>query len=157
MGISHRRFLIDQQDRLYRMTNAKFDAMARDPASHCFPQFAGQRVRTASTLVELINRQPTEVVRMTFAIFTFGDGGRFERDPFVRQQSSLAELAMAPVIADRHSDSDVVDAASRFIAHGGDWTPSRTLARAIEDAALGRTRCPQLSNALKLPRKRRRR
>jgi hypothetical protein len=144
MGISHRRFLIDPQDRLYRMTNTKFDAIAKDPASHCFAQFAGQRVRTASTLVELINRQPIQVVRITFAIVTFDDGGRFEKDLFVHQQSSLAEVAMAPAIADRRSDSDVLDAASRFIAHGGLWSPSRTLARTIEDAALGRTRCPRL-------------
>lgn len=144
MGISDRRFLIDQHDRLYRMANTKFDAMVRDPARHRFPQFAGLRVRTAITLVELIDRQPTQVVRVTFAILSFDDSGCLDKDRFLEQQFSLAELAMAPVIAADRSDTDVLDAASRFTAHGGRWTPSRALYRAIEDAALGRTRCPKL-------------
>lgn len=144
MGISHRMFVIDQQDRLYRLASAKFYAMLQAPASYCFPQFAGQRVRTAGTSVELVNRQPTEVVRVTYDIVTFDQRGCFQADTFLAQQSSRAELAMAPPIADRESKTDVVEAASRFVAHGGRWIPSQALARAIEDAALGRTRCTRL-------------
>ena len=107
------------------MANTKFDAMVRDPARHRFPQFAGLRVRTAITLVELIDRQPTQVVQVTFAILSFDDSGCLDKDRFLEQQLSLAELAMAPVIAADRSDTDVLDAASRFTAHGGRWTPSR--------------------------------
>jgi hypothetical protein len=37
-----------------------------------------------------------------------------------------------------------VDAASQFIAQGGDWTPNYGLRRLIDDAALGRRPCARL-------------
>ena len=144
MGIAHRMFLIDQRDGLYRLASTTFYAMLQIPTRHRFPQFAGQRVRTASTSVEFIDRQPTEVVRVTYDIVTFDNLGGLQADIFLAQQSSRAELAMLRMMTDRQTKTDVVDAVSRFIAHGGRWTPSRTLARAIEEAALGRTRCSRL-------------
>jgi hypothetical protein len=42
------------------------------------------------------------------------------------------------------STATVVDAADRFVAQGGRWAPSRALARLIDAAAMGRTRCPRL-------------
>jgi hypothetical protein len=144
MGISHRMFLIDSEDRLYRLPTSTFQAMLQAPALRRYRQFAGQRIRTASICIELIDRQPTEIVRATFDILTFDADGYLERDLYLQQQSSRAERAMAPVIFDLPSSTDVVDAASRFIAHGGCWIPSGSLARAIEDAALARTRCMRL-------------
>jgi hypothetical protein len=144
MGISHRMFLIDSEDCLYRLPTSTFHAMLQAPVLRRYPQFSGQRVRTASICIELVDRQPTEIVRATFDILTFDDEGYFERDLYLQQQSSRAELAMAPMIFDPPSNTDVVDAASRFVAHGGCWVPYRSLARAIEDAALGRTHCTRL-------------
>ena len=118
--------------------------MLQAPVLRRYPQFAGQRVRTASICVELVDRQPTEILRATFDILTFDGEGYFEREIYLQQQSSRAELEMAPMIFEPKSKTDVVDAASRFIAHGGRWMPSRSLARAIEDAGLGRTRCTRL-------------
>lgn len=144
MGISHRMFLIDSADSLYRLATSTFYAMLQSPALRRYSQFSGQRIRTASICVELIDRQPVAVVRSTFDIVTFDDDGYFERDLYFQQQSSRAELAMAPMIFDRPSKIEVVEAASRFVAHGGCWIPSQLLASAIEDAALGRTRCRRL-------------
>ena len=144
MGISHRMFLIDSEDCLYRLPTSTFQAMLQAPVLRRYPQFSGQRVRTASIYVELVDRRPTEIVRATFDILTFDEDGYFERDLYLQQQSSGAELAMAPVISDPSNNTDVVDAASRFIAHGGCWIPSRSLACAIGDAALARTRCTRL-------------
>ena len=144
MGIAHRIFLIDPEDRLYRLANAKFCAMLQAPTRHRFLQFAGRRIRSAGATIELIDRRPTEVLRVTFDIATFDERGCLDRDLYLQQQSSRAELAMATMIFGRPTNSAVVDAASRYVAHGGRWTPSRFLARAIEDAALGRTRSVRL-------------
>jgi hypothetical protein len=144
MGISHRMFLIDSTDDLYRLATSTFYAMLQSPVLRRYSQFSGQRIRTASMCVELNDRRPVTIVRSTFDIVTFDDEGYFERDLYLQQQSSRAELAMAPMIFVRPSKTDVVDAASRFVAHGGCWVPSGLLARAIEDAALGRTRCRRL-------------
>lgn len=143
MGISHRMFLIDSTDDLYRLATSTFYAMLQSPVLRRYSQFSGQRIRTASMCVELNDRRPVTIVRSTFDIVTFDDEGYFERDLYLQQQSSRAEL-MAPKIFDRPSKTDVVDESSRFIAHGGSWVPSRLLARAIEDAALGRARCRRL-------------
>jgi hypothetical protein len=51
---------------------------------------------------------------------------------------------LAPLIAKAGSAATVVDAANRFVAQGGRWAPSRTLARLIDEAALGRVKCPRL-------------
>jgi len=108
------------------------------------PLFAGQRVRTAEVIVELVGRAPVAVVRTTFAILTFDGEGRIVPSKLRRQQFALAELALAPVLATSRSTETVVDATNRFVAQGGSWAPSSSLASAIDDTALGRRKCRRL-------------
>jgi hypothetical protein len=68
MGFSCRTFLVARDDTLWRLSSTKFDRMLRDPAGHCLPDFAGQRARMASVVVELVARNPVRVVRNTFSI-----------------------------------------------------------------------------------------
>jgi len=44
----------------------------------------------------------------------------------------------------RDREGIVVDAVDRFVAQGGRWTPSRTLQRRIDAAALDQVKCPRL-------------
>jgi hypothetical protein len=140
MGFSCQRYLVARDETLNRLAYAKFDRMLRDPAHHLMPQFAGQRVRTAEVIVELVGREPVAVVRTTFAILTFDGAGRIVPSKLRKQQFALAELALAPVLAPSRSTKTVVDATHRFVAKGGSWAPSSSLARAIDDTALGRQR-----------------
>jgi len=144
MGLSCRRFLIAHDGTLFRFANTKFDRMLRDPAAHRLPLFTGQRVRMAEVMVELFNRHPARVVRKTFAVLTFDEEGRLDSGRFSKQQFALAETAMVPALGASCAKETVVDAAARFVAHGGSWTPSRTLARIIDQAALGRLECRPL-------------
>jgi hypothetical protein len=144
MGLSCRRFLIARDDSLYRLPNTTFDRMLRDPANHRLAIFAGQRVRMADLIVELADGGPRRVVRSTFAVLAFDDEGGIDSARFEGQQFALAESALAPVFAVPERDDTVVDAAHRFVAHGGAWTPSSSLARSIEEAALGRVPCRRL-------------
>jgi hypothetical protein len=144
MSLCSRRFLIADDGTLCRLANTRFDRMLRDPASHRLPYFAGQRVRMASVVVEVVDRIPVRVVRTTFAILTVDNDGRIDSSKFVRKQFALAETALVSVLAVSDSHDRVVDATSRFVAQGGSWVPSHTLARAIEDAALGRPQCRRL-------------
>jgi hypothetical protein len=98
----------------------------------------------ADVAVEVVDRVPVRVVRSTFAILAIDDDGRIDSSKFVRQQLALAETALAPVLAVSEGNDSVIDATARFVAQGGSWAPSHTLARAIEDAALGRLRCRRL-------------
>ena len=100
----------------------------------------------ASVVVELAARKPVRVVRKTFSILTFNAEGRIDPSRFEKQQFALAESVFAPVFAVFADDSNqtVVDATSRFIAQGGQWVPSRTLARVIDQTALGQRQCRHL-------------
>jgi hypothetical protein len=144
MGFSCQRYLVAADDTIYRLANTEFDRMLRDPAHHLMPLFAGQRVRMAEVIVELVGREPLAVMRTTFAILMFDDEGHLVPSELSRQQFALAELALAPVLAASPSTKTVVDATNRFVARGGSWTSSSTLARAIDDTALGRRKCRRL-------------
>jgi hypothetical protein len=146
MGFSCRRFLIARDDTLWRLSSTKFDRMLRDPAGHCLPDFAGQRAPMASVVVELVARNPMRVVRNTFSILTFDAEGRIDPSRFEKQQFALAESTFVPVFtvfADE-SNKTIVDATSRFIAQGGQWVPSRALARIIDQTAVGQRQCRHL-------------
>ncbi|AME28157.2 hypothetical protein [Burkholderia sp. PAMC 26561] len=146
MGFSCRTFLIARDDTLWRLSSTKLDRMLRDPAGHYLPDFAGQRARMASVVVELVARNPMRVVRNTFFILTFDAEGRIDPSKFEKQQFALAESVFAPVFAvfADESNQTVVDATSRFIAQGGQWVPSRALARVIDQTALGQRQCRHL-------------
>lgn len=144
MSLRCHRFLIADDGTLCRLANAKLERMLRDPANHRLPVFAGQRVQMADVAVVFVDRIPVRVVRSTFAILAIDDDGRIDSSKFVRQQLALAETALAPMLAVSESNDGVIDATARFVAQGGSWAPSHTLARAIEDAAMGRLRCRRL-------------
>lgn len=137
-------FLLDQDDGLYRLPNTKFEQMLRDPTSHRLPRFAGARVRMSDVVVELLDRQAVRVIWTTFGLLTFDDEGYLDPSAFDRHQRARAELALPPLITEPGSAATVIDAASRFVAQGGRWAPSRTLARLINEAALGRVKSTRL-------------
>lgn len=144
MSLRCRTFLIADDGTLYRLANARFDRMLRDPTSYPLPALAGQRVRMANVFVEVVDRVPVRVVRSSFAMLTIDGDGRIDSSKFTQQQFALAETALTRVLAVSESNDGVIDATTRFVAQGGSWAPSPTLARAIEDAALGRLRCRRL-------------
>jgi len=137
-------FLLDQDDGLYRLSNTKFEQMLRDPTSYRFLRFAGARVRMTDVAVELLDRQSVRVVWITFGFLTFDDAGYFDASAFDRHQRARAELGLAPPIAGPRGAGTVVDAATRFVAQGGRWAPSRPLQRRIDAAALGQVKCTRL-------------
>jgi hypothetical protein len=144
MGLSFRRFLIAQDESIYRLATSKFDRMLRDPGNHGLPYFAGQRVRMADVVVELDGRVPVRVLRSMYAMLAFDTDGHIDSGRFSKQQRALAESALAPALDDSRSKGAILDATDRFIAQGGAWQPSGALARAIHAAALGRMGCRRL-------------
>jgi hypothetical protein len=144
MNLSSRRFLIAQDGVLYRLGDATFIRMLRNPGRHAVPVLAGQRVRMASLIVELISGAPVRVVRSTFATLSFDDDGHIDSGMFTRRQWALAESTLDPALIGTKHEEKVLDAATRFIAQGGRWRPSASLARTINDVALGQVDCHRL-------------
>ena len=144
MGYSYQRYLVARDDAIYRMASAAFDRMLRDPARFRVRELAGQRVRSAEVVVVLQDREPVAVVRTSFSVLAFDAAGHLDIGRLRTQQQARIEAVLAPVLGNPSRDEKIVEADTRFIAQGGTWTPSKPLARAIDDAALGRRKCPRL-------------
>lgn len=137
-------FLLDKDDSLYRLSSTRFDQMLRDPKSCRVTRFAGTRVRMTDVAVELLERRPIRVVWITFGFLTFDDEGYFDARAFDLHQRARMELAWPMRTTKPNGDGIVIDATDRFVAQGGRWTPSRTLQRLIDAAALDQVKCTRL-------------
>lgn len=144
MGLTCRRLFVANGGGLYRISNAKFDRMMRYPASERVGLFAGQRIRSAELLVELVERKPYRVRRVTFAIFQFDDQGCIDVERYDKQQFALVNLAIDPVLGSSKPTQNILDATDKFVAQGGSWSPTGLLKNQIEKAALGLLACPSL-------------
>jgi hypothetical protein len=138
VGIGCRRFIVDDEGKLARLRNTLFERLLRDPQHHTMPALAGQRVRMAEILVQLAERSPIRVVRRVYYVVSFDEAGRLDTTRFQEQQWALAESAMDHVFTVPGGDDRVLDAASRFVAQGGQWRPSNDLAQRTDDMALGK-------------------
>ena len=143
MGLSYRRFLLDQDDALHRLPRSKMERMLDAPAAHPIARFAGQRVRSCEVIVEVKDRVPRRVVWMTFGMLSFDCRGCLQPEEHRRHQMTLAERALEALVPTCQSEGKVIDAASRFLSRGATWTPSGHLKRRLEEAALdsGGTGC----------------
>ena len=92
MQLTSRRFLIAKDGVLYRLADATFTRMLQNPREQALATLAGQRVRMASLIVELVSGKPARVVRSTFATLTFDEEGHMDLGTFTRQQWALAEI-----------------------------------------------------------------
>jgi hypothetical protein len=145
MRIALRLFVLDQEGALYRLPSATFDRMREFPNRHRIPQLAGQRVRHAEVLVEMVNGQPHRALRSTFSMLTFEADGTLVPPLQDRHVRATIALALAPLLEAPTDKVGISDATTRFLARGGQWTPSASLQRRIERAALGREKCPRIS------------
>jgi hypothetical protein len=143
MRVAFRHFLLDREGALYRVPSATLDRMLQVPTRYRIARLAGQRVRSAEVAVEMMNGRPIRVVRSVFSMLTFKSDGSLVpplEDCHVRAR---AELALAFGTPARHART--AEASTRFVARGGQWTPSAALVRRIEQAALGSQKCPRIS------------
>jgi hypothetical protein len=150
MGLSSRLLLIPADGSLCRLADADFDRLYNRAYSGSgawrVPALSGQRVRWASLVVELFDRQPVRVVHRTYAYLHFDEKGRLDVDRMNREQVARMDVAFAPVLA--HStdatDETVIHASSRFAARGGSWKPPAELKARLDAAALGQAPCPRI-------------
>ena len=141
MSMSSRLFLLSGDDTLHQLASAAFMRMLRQEDMARIPDFASQRVRQASLVVELVDRVPLRVLHRTFSVLDIGADGRLNLARLNNQQIARMGDPLAPVIHGPSKDAPVVDATSRFIARGGSWVPDAPLLRRIEASALGLLAC----------------
>jgi hypothetical protein len=144
MGLSSRLLLIPADGALRRLADADFDRLYdraySGPGAWRVPALSAQRVRWASLVVELFDRQPVRVVHRTYAYLHFDEEGRLDVDRMNREQAARMDVAFAPA---RSTDETVIHASS-FAARGGSWKPAAELKTRLDAAALGRAPCPRI-------------
>jgi hypothetical protein len=142
MRVAFRYFLLDREGTLYRLPSVALDRMLHNPTRNRLARFAGQRVRSAEVVVEMMNGRPLVVLRSVFNMLTFKSDGTLVsplRDRHVRARAELALALEQPI-----RDTAVAEASTRFLARGGQWKPSAALVRRIEQTALGRQKCERV-------------
>lgn len=139
MRVALRHYLLDPGGNLYRLPNALLDRLLSDPVKHRLLRFANQRVRSAEIVIELHEREPIRVLRSSFSIVTFNADGALVPPLSDRHVRAAVELALP--LAGPAGGSPLVDASTRFVARGGQWSPTPAQRQLIENTALGRMTC----------------
>ena len=144
MGLSSRLFLLSTGDTLHALASTTFMRMLRREEVARVPDFAGQHVRQASIVVDVVNGSPSRMVHWTFCIFDIDADGFLDVERLSTQQFARVDDLLGPAKLSQGQESPVVDAARRFVARGGSWEPDERLLRRIEAAALGQVSCPRV-------------
>lgn len=144
MGLSSRLFLLSADDTLHGLASSAFMRMLRREDVARVPDFAGQRVRQTSIVVEVVDGKPSRVLHWTFSVLDIDADGMLDVERLRAQQFARVDDLLEPEGSARRSGGPIIDAAGRFVARGGSWEPDKRLLRRIEAAALGQIACPRV-------------
>jgi hypothetical protein len=143
--LSSKLFLLSTDDTLHALASAAFLRMLRQEDMARVPDFAGQRVRQASIVVQVVNGKPSRTLRSTYSILDIKADGFLDVERLNTQQIARLDLRFdRSSAANAVEGGPVIDAAQRFVARGGTWEPDAGLLRRIEAAALGQVSCPRV-------------
>jgi len=144
MGQSSRLFLLSPDDTLHALAGTAFMRMLRREDVARIPDFAGQRVRQASVVVEVVNGTPSRMVHWTFSVLDIDADGLLDVERLSTQQFARVDDPFEHARPAQGKGGPIIDAARRFVARGGSWEPNKRLLRRIEAAALGQVSCPRV-------------
>jgi hypothetical protein len=143
--LSSKLFLLSTDGRLHSLASTAFMRMLRQEDMARIPDFAGQRVRQASVVVQVVDGTPFRMVHSTFSILDIKADGLLDVERLNTQQIARLDLRFdSSSPGDEVAGGPVIDATQRFVARGGSWEPDARLLRCIEAAALGQVSCPRV-------------
>ena len=142
MGIGVRFFLFDNDGLVHRLSKKRFERLWRHDHDESLPQYAGQRVRCASVMLEIVNRKPVSFIDVNYTILPFDSLGHLEKGEIDREMQLIAKSMSKPL---RNSDpSNIVDATSIFakkrLQDEFSWTPGPEIQSMITEAIFGTNR-----------------
>ena len=112
MGIGIRIYIVEDDDSLERIPLTRYERMRRGVPGEGLPQYSGRRMRYIFALIEMINRKPVEIVRLSFSYLTFDSEGKLDRSEF----ATMARLSIdsLPPTEAAQPEQKVVDAEHKF-------------------------------------------
>src|ERR1700733_5215425 len=125
MGSCVRLFILDHRGQLLRLQSALFTRMLQHPSAYPLPIFAGQQVRCAEVVLQLVGRRPAGLTRESFWTMPFDRSGKLDTLALGRQCVARVDAFLEKAWAGQAASATVVNASSRFIANAGLWKPTR--------------------------------
>jgi hypothetical protein len=133
MGLSLRIFLINDDDSIQRLALAKYERLIECDRKERLPQYAGKQVRYALAVVELIHREPVEIILIQYSYLKFDSEGRLDPD-YVEEEARLSLEVLPPLQMERDL-WPVIDARHQFAKkrfnHKYKWSPTPEIEAAI--------------------------
>jgi len=126
-------FIINDDDSLRRLPNAKYERMLRGDPNEPLMQYADKRIRYALVVVETENRKPNKIIRIQYSYLFFDSEGFLDTQE--RERAMQIGVNMVPPYVDEGKNSTVINAHYKFARKSHKdryrWIPSRELEEAI--------------------------
>jgi hypothetical protein len=123
-------FVLDSQDRIFRLSQAFYARLVDEPAVHRVPRFAGQRVRLVQASVDAARGRVAQVQHMIYTWLSFDSAGRLDPDSMKREAAEVMDSLLA---------------SSKSNARKLQWRPRKSLESLLRRAAQGEDAVPDLS------------
>jgi transposase len=140
MGLSIRIFLVEDDDSIKRLPLTRYERLHKHDPHERLLKYAGQRVRYALIVVDLVNRRPVEIVKDEFGFLFFDDEGRLKVSEHGKEESLALDM-LDPLFSDQ-TNSRVIDARHKFAKkryfNKFSWSPTDEIIAAIAEAIFGK-------------------
>ncbi len=140
MGLSIRVFIVEDDDTIKRLPLARYERLLNRDPDERLSRYAGQRVRYALIVVNLVNRKPIEVVKDEYAYLDFDKEGRIKEPELKNEEISAFDMLDFSFLEQK--DKRVIDARHKFARKRYfdkyRWEPTDEIVTAIAEAIFGK-------------------
>ncbi|MFP4351151.1 MAG: hypothetical protein ACLFQY_22930, partial [Desulfococcaceae bacterium] len=138
MGFSIKSFLVNEDDTFKQLTTVQHKKLFEKDATIRLPEYKNTRVRCVEIVVELVNRNPVEIVHASYSYFQFDAQGGIDQAYVDEMNRVIAEMMGG--FPSPNDPENLINAADRFarkrFREKFTWEPSEELERALFDRAL---------------------
>jgi transposase len=140
MGLSIRIFIVEEDNTIKRLPLARYERLLNRDPDERLSRYAGQRVRYALIVVNLVNRKPIEVVKDEYAYLNFDEKGRIIEPELKNEEISAFDMLDFSFL--EQQDKRVIDARHKFAKKRYfdkyRWEPTDEIVAAIAEAIFGK-------------------
>lgn len=140
MGISLRIFFINEDDSIQHFALARYERLHERDSKERLPEYAGKRVRYALVVLDLVDREPIEILRIQYSFLDFDSEGRIDPDEG-RKEARLA-FEILPPLPIMRNPWEAVEARRCIPKKRHDdknkWLPTPEIEKEIVDAVFGK-------------------
>ena len=98
-------FIINDDDSLRRLPNAKYERMLRQDPNDRLSQYSGKRIRYALVILETENRKPSKIIRIQYSYLFFDSEGSLDTQE--REREMLIGVNMVPPYVDEGKNTAI--------------------------------------------------